>query len=96
MSECDLISSTAHELSQSLIEGKTSSEEIIRAFLSRIEQVDDRVHAYLHWDGEEMIAQAKGSDERRAHKENPGPPRRDSGWPQGCNMRGRATSNCGE
>ena len=95
MVACDLISSTAHELSQSLIEGKTSSEEIIRAFLSRIEQVDDRVHAYLHWDGEDMIAQAKRSDERRRGK-NPGPPGRDSDWPQGCNMRGRATSNCGE
>lgn len=73
MSACDLTSSTAHELSQSLIEGKTSSEEITRAFLSRIEQVDDRVHAYLHWDGEDMIAQAKRSDERRAQGKTLGP-----------------------
>ena len=28
----DLISSTAHELSRALIEGKTSSEEITKAF----------------------------------------------------------------
>lgn len=73
MSASDLTSSTAHELSQSLIEGKTSSEEITRAFLSRIEQVDDRVHAYLHWDGEDMIAQAKRSDERRAQGKTLGP-----------------------
>ena len=73
MSACDLTSSTAHELSKSLIEGKTSSEEITRAFLSRIEQVDDRVHAYLHWDGEDMIAQAKRSDERRAQGKTLGP-----------------------
>ena len=37
----DLTGSTAHELSRALGEGKTSSEEITKAFLSRIEEVDE-------------------------------------------------------
>ncbi|HAY75584.1 MAG TPA: Asp-tRNA(Asn)/Glu-tRNA(Gln) amidotransferase GatCAB subunit A, partial [Opitutae bacterium] len=69
----DLTGSTAHELSRALGEGKTSSEEITKAFLSRIEEVDERVHAYLHWDAEDMLAQAKRSDARRSQGQSKGP-----------------------
>ena len=69
----DLTGSTAQELSRALGEGKTSSEEITKAFLSRIEEVDERVHAYLHWDAEDMLAQAKRSDARRSQGQSKGP-----------------------
>ena len=73
MSGSDLTSCTACELSLYLREGKTSSEEIIRAFLSRMEEVEERVHAYLHWDREDMLDQAKKSDERRSKENTLGP-----------------------
>lgn len=73
MSGSELTSCTACELSLYLREGKTSSEEIIRAFLSRMEEVEERVHAYLHWDREDMLDQAKKSDERRFKENTLGP-----------------------
>ena len=58
--------STAAQMAQALAAGETTSVEITRAHLRRIELVDGDVHAYLHVDAEGALAQAAASDERRA------------------------------
>ena len=57
---------TALDISNGLDKGKFSSVEVTQAFISRIKQVDDKVHAFLSLDEEDMLNQAKSSDERRA------------------------------
>ena len=39
--------------------------EVTQAFISRIKQVDEKVHAFPSFDEEDMLNQAKNSDERR-------------------------------
>ncbi len=56
---------TALDISNGLIEGKFSSAEVTQAFINRIKQVDEKVHAFLSLDEEDMLNQAKNSDERR-------------------------------
>ena len=66
MESSQLTSATATELID-LLEGETvSSVEITQAFIQRIQAVDQKVHAFLHLDEEDMIKQAKSSDERRS------------------------------
>ena len=62
----DWIRSTAAELAQALADGETTSVELTRLHLDRIEQVDGAVHAFLHVDAEGALAQAAASDARRA------------------------------
>ncbi|MET1058763.1 MAG: Asp-tRNA(Asn)/Glu-tRNA(Gln) amidotransferase GatCAB subunit A, partial [Nocardioides sp.] len=62
----DLIHKTAAELADMLAAGETTSVELTRAHLDRIEAVDADVHAFLHVDREGALAQAAASDERRA------------------------------
>ena len=57
---------TAAELADLLASGETTSVELTRAHLDRIEAVDGDVHAFLHVDREGALAQAAASDERRA------------------------------
>ncbi|MEC8043100.1 MAG: Asp-tRNA(Asn)/Glu-tRNA(Gln) amidotransferase subunit GatA [Verrucomicrobiota bacterium] len=66
MSDSEICSLTGLEISQGLNSGKFSSEEVTLAFISRIKAVDDKVHAFLSYDEEDMVNQAKGSDQRRA------------------------------
>ena len=61
-----LTSATAAELINLLKGGSVSSVEITQAFIQRIQAVDQKVHAFLHLDEEDMINQAKSSDQRRA------------------------------
>ena len=56
---------TATELSQNLQTGTVSSVEITQAMIDRVDAVDGQVHAFLHIDKEDALAQAKASDERR-------------------------------
>ncbi len=57
---------TAAEMAEALAAGETTSVELTRAALQRIEQVDGQVHAFLHVDAEGALAQAAESDARRA------------------------------
>ena len=57
---------TAVELADTLAAGGTTSVEITRAHLDRIDEVDGAVHAFLHVDRDGALAQAAVSDERRA------------------------------
>ena len=57
---------TAAEMADALGSGETTSVELTRAALRRIEQVDGALHAFLHVDAEGALAAAQASDERRA------------------------------
>ena len=69
----DLIHSTAAELGTLIARRDVSSEEVTRAHLDRIEQVDGPVHAFLAVDGERAIESARRVDERIAAGEKLGP-----------------------
>ena len=69
MSSNSLIFKSATELSQDLQAGTVSSVEITQAMIDRINAVDKQVHAFLHMDEQDALAQAKASDERRAKGE---------------------------
>ena len=73
MSSDSPIFKSATELSQDLQAGTVSSAEITQAMLDRIDAVDEKVHAFLHIDKEDALAQAKASDERRANGESLSP-----------------------
>ncbi|MFC5179241.1 Asp-tRNA(Asn)/Glu-tRNA(Gln) amidotransferase subunit GatA [Nocardioides taihuensis] len=62
----DLTRRTAAELADALAAGETSSQEVTRAHLDRIGEVDGAVHAFLHVDAEGALAQAAAADRRRA------------------------------
>jgi len=62
----DLITQSAAELAEALAAGETTSVELTQAFLDRIREVDEAVHAFLHVDAQGALAQAAASDERRA------------------------------
>jgi aspartyl-tRNA(Asn)/glutamyl-tRNA(Gln) amidotransferase subunit A len=57
---------TAAQLAEALAAGETTSVELTRAHLDRIDAVDGAVHAFLHVDADGAVAQAAASDERRA------------------------------
>ena len=73
MNPDSLIAKTATELGRDLESGACKAEEIAAAYLERIDQVDGKVHAFLHRDDENFLAQARASDERRAKGETLGP-----------------------
>lgn len=73
MDSSSLISKTAAELSKELEDGNCKAVDVAQAFLDRTDLVDGRVHAFLHRDDEDFIAQAKASDERREKGETLGP-----------------------
>ncbi|MDX6307467.1 MAG: aspartyl-tRNA(Asn)/glutamyl-tRNA(Gln) amidotransferase subunit [Nocardioidaceae bacterium] len=62
----DLTRLSAGELAALLAAGETSSLEVTRAHLDRIEAVDPALHAFLQVDTEGALAQARSADERRA------------------------------
>ena len=65
--------SDAAGLSAALAAGETTSVEITRAHLRRIEILDGDIHAFLHVDAEGAEAQAADSDARRARGAARGP-----------------------
>jgi aspartyl-tRNA(Asn)/glutamyl-tRNA(Gln) amidotransferase subunit A len=69
----DLTRQTAAELGRLVASGDVSAEEVTRAHLDRIVEVDPRVHAFLHVDAEGAVEAARTVDARRARGEAGGP-----------------------
>ena len=69
----DLHFKTITELAAMLAAGETSSVDITRAVIDRTAAVDDKVKAFLSYDIEDALAQAKASDARRAAGQARGP-----------------------
>lgn len=65
----DLIKMTAHELKDKLEAKEISSEEITRAYIDRIDKVEDKVNAYITLTTDKAINKAKEVDTKRANKE---------------------------
>ena len=82
--EGDLIRQDASTLARAIAEGEVSSEEVTRAHLDRIAQVDGEVHAFLHVLNDEAVETARAVDAR------PSPRRRD--W--GRDARGPTVARC--
>jgi aspartyl-tRNA(Asn)/glutamyl-tRNA(Gln) amidotransferase subunit A len=62
----DLTRMGAAELAAALSSGETSSVEVTRAHLGRIEAVDPALHAFLVVDADGALAQAQAADDRRS------------------------------
>ncbi|MGB0743405.1 MAG: Asp-tRNA(Asn)/Glu-tRNA(Gln) amidotransferase subunit GatA [Opitutales bacterium] len=62
----DLHFKTITELAAALEAGETTSAELTQAIIDRTVAVDEKVKAFLSYDAEDALAQAKTSDERRA------------------------------
>jgi aspartyl-tRNA(Asn)/glutamyl-tRNA(Gln) amidotransferase subunit A len=65
----DVFDLDAAALSDALAAGSTSSVELTRAYLDRIEAHDGALHAFLHVDADGAVAAAEESDRRRASGE---------------------------
>jgi len=68
-----LVDLTATDAARRIREGEFSSEELVRACLERVDQVDGTVEAWAHLDRDYAIAQARFCDTVRASGVNPGP-----------------------
>ena len=64
---------TAIEAAERIADGDMSAEDYIGACLQRIEAIDDKVHAFVHLDREEALAQARKLDEHRRNGKTLGP-----------------------
>ncbi len=64
---------TLAELSRRLAAREVSSVEVTRAFVERTQAVEPKVHAFLHRDEPDALAQARAADERRAQGKTRGP-----------------------
>ena len=62
----DLTRRTAADLSALLAAGDVSAVEVATAHLDRIDAVDPAVHAFLHVDREDTLAQARAVDDARS------------------------------
>ncbi len=71
--EGDLTRQDAGVLARAIAEGEVSAEEVTRAHLDRIDQVDDRVHAFLHLTTDAAIESARAVDRKRAAGDALGP-----------------------
>jgi aspartyl-tRNA(Asn)/glutamyl-tRNA(Gln) amidotransferase subunit A len=71
--ERDLTRQQASMLAQAIKDGDVSAEQVAQAHLDRIDDVDDRVHAFLQITREEALATARGVDAKRASGEPLGP-----------------------
>jgi aspartyl-tRNA(Asn)/glutamyl-tRNA(Gln) amidotransferase subunit A len=61
----DLHALTMHELHELLNTREVSARDVTEAFYRRIEELDDRVHAYLTLTREQALEQAEQADRRR-------------------------------
>ncbi len=71
--EDDLVRQDAATLASAIARGEVSSEEVTRAHLDRIAEVDGEVHAFLHVLNDEAMESARAIDARRAAGERLGP-----------------------
>jgi aspartyl-tRNA(Asn)/glutamyl-tRNA(Gln) amidotransferase subunit A len=69
----DLHFKTITELAAMLAAGETTSVAITQAVIDRTAAVDNQVKAFLSYDPEDALSQAKASDERRAAGKSLGP-----------------------
>jgi aspartyl-tRNA(Asn)/glutamyl-tRNA(Gln) amidotransferase subunit A len=60
---------SGHEAQELLERGETSSEELTRAYLERIDAVDGRIKAFVTVTADVALDQARSADERRRHGE---------------------------
>lgn len=58
----DLVTQSAAVLASAIAAREVSSEEVTRAHLDRIDSVDPQIHAFLHVDREQSLAQARAVD----------------------------------
>ncbi len=65
MSDDESAGLTALEAAERIAGGEMSAEDYIGACLQRIEEVEDKVHAFVHLDTDEALRQARALDERR-------------------------------
>jgi aspartyl-tRNA(Asn)/glutamyl-tRNA(Gln) amidotransferase subunit A len=65
----DLIRQSAATLAAAIARKEVSSEEVTRAHLDRIAEIDERVHAFLYVDPEASIARAREVDQQIAKGE---------------------------
>ncbi|MGS0686652.1 Asp-tRNA(Asn)/Glu-tRNA(Gln) amidotransferase subunit GatA [Nakamurella sp. GG22] len=70
----DLTHATAEWLAGAIAGGEVSAEEVTRAHLDRIADVDEAVHAFLHVSTESALDQAKAVDRARADGAAPSSP----------------------
>ncbi|MBB1023520.1 MULTISPECIES: Asp-tRNA(Asn)/Glu-tRNA(Gln) amidotransferase subunit GatA [unclassified Dietzia] len=68
-----LTTATAAELARRIAAGEISSEEVTRAHLERISEVDGEINAFLHVGADEALDAARAVDARRAAGEELGP-----------------------
>ncbi|MHB1211702.1 MAG: Asp-tRNA(Asn)/Glu-tRNA(Gln) amidotransferase subunit GatA [Candidatus Nanopelagicales bacterium] len=71
--EAGLTRQGASVLAHAIAAGEVSAEEVTRAHLVRIDEVDERVHAFLEVVGEPALAAAAAVDRKRAAGEPLGP-----------------------
>lgn len=71
--DMDLLHATIAELGRALARGETSSEELTRAYLARIERYGERLNAYLRVFTDEAVQAARASDRERASGKEIGP-----------------------
>ena len=62
----------AHKLHQLIKKREVSVEEVIISLFKRIEEVEDKIGAFLSLDKEEALKEAKKWDKRLSREENPG------------------------
>ncbi|EHK88582.1 Asp-tRNA(Asn)/Glu-tRNA(Gln) amidotransferase subunit GatA [Saccharomonospora azurea] len=67
----DLTRLSAAELAEKIHSREVSSEEVTRAHLDRIAEVDSDIHAFLHVDADGAVASARAVDEALAKGESP-------------------------
>jgi aspartyl-tRNA(Asn)/glutamyl-tRNA(Gln) amidotransferase subunit A len=68
-----VIERTAAELGRLIASGEVSAEEVTRAHLDRIAEVEPKVHAFLHVAADRALEAARAVDARRAAGEPLGP-----------------------
>jgi Asp-tRNA(Asn)/Glu-tRNA(Gln) amidotransferase A subunit family amidase len=73
VAEGGLIELTAIAAAERIVSGDISAEDYTGACLERIAAVDDTVHAFVHLDPDDALAQARALDERRRNGASLGP-----------------------
>ena len=68
----ELFNTPVATLSEKLSQKEISSVELMQAYLKRIKAVEPKVDAFLSYNEEDALAQAKASDERRANGKTSG------------------------
>jgi Asp-tRNA(Asn)/Glu-tRNA(Gln) amidotransferase A subunit family amidase len=71
--EVELTTLTAIEAAEQIADGGLSAEQYVGACLDRIAAIEDKVHAFVHLDPKDALAQARALDERRRNGQPIGP-----------------------